>query len=158
MTALADVKATASGQSAVQERPADLPATGDGTQTAPSKFVATGWANWGTVLRIAVTAQSPDANCGDPSGNRCVVIIVEGDSSDDILELEAYRSSTQENLYVAAVMPVSGEGDMQETIVGKDGVADITPIYKHIDGSVARLKVDEEDKICLLYTSPSPRD
>ena len=149
-SALADVKATAAGQSLVQERPADLPATGDGTQAAPAKFVATEWANWGTVLRIAVTAQSPDPNCD--GGNRCVVVIVEGDSSDDVLQLKAYRSSAQENLYVAAVMPVSGEGNMEETVVGKDSAgAENPPIYKHTDGSVARLKVDEEDKIKIEF-------
>ena len=147
-TALADVKTTAANQTKVQERPSDLPATGDGTQTAPAKFVKTEWANWGTVLRIEVTAQSPDANCD--GGNRCVVVKVEGDSSDDILQLKAYRSSTQENLFVAAVMPVSGEGNMVETVVGKNSTgAENPPIYKH---------TEQPNTPCLLYTSPSPRD
>ncbi len=149
-SALADVKATAANQTLVLERPADLPATGDGTQTTPDKFVGTEWANWGTVLRIAVTSQSPDANCD--GGNRCVVVVVEGDSSDDILQLRAYRSSVQENLYVAAVMPVSGEAGMVETVVGKNSTGvENPPIYKHTDGSVARLKVDEEDKIKIEF-------
>ena len=145
-TALADVKTTAAGQTKVQERPSDLPATGTQEQSNTVKFVSTEWANWGTVLRIEVTAQSPDANCD--GGNRCVVVKVEGDSSDDILQLKAYRSSTQENRFVAAFMPVSGENDMVETVVGKDSTgAENPPIYKHTDGTVARLKVDEEDKI-----------
>ena len=150
MTALADVKTTADGQTLVQERPADLPLTGSATQNTPFKFVETEWANWGAVLRIGVTAESPDPNCD--GGNRCVVVVVEGDSSDDILQLKAYRSSAQENLFVAAVMPVSGEGNMVETVVGKNSTgAENPPIYKHTDGSVARLKVDEEDKIKIEF-------
>ena len=62
MTALGNTKTSISVD--VPERPADLPnATG-----APMNFVETDWANWGTVLRIQVTAQSPDAHCG--SGQR----------------------------------------------------------------------------------------
>ena len=58
MTALGNTKESVSAD--VPERPADLPnKTG-----APMNFVETDWANWGTVLRIEVTAQSPDANCG----------------------------------------------------------------------------------------------
>ena len=59
MTALGNTKESVSAD--VPERPADLPnATG-----APLNFVETDWASWGTVLRIQVTAQSPDANCGE---------------------------------------------------------------------------------------------
>ena len=152
MSALADVKTTAANQTKVLERPADLPATGDGVQVGPFNFVETEWANWGTVLRVEVTAESPDPNCD--GGNRCVVVKVEGDSSDDILQLKAYRSSAQENRFVAAVMPVSGEGNMVETVVGKNSTgAENPPIYKHIDGTVARLKVDEEDKIKIEFNN-----
>ena len=152
MSALADVKTTAANQTKVLGRPADLPATGDGVQVGPFNFVETEWANWGTVLRVEVTAESPDPNCD--GGNRCVVVKVEGDSSDDILQLKAYRSSAQENRFVAAVMPVSGEGNMVETVVGKNSTgAENPPIYKHIDGTVARLKVDEEDKIKIEFNN-----
>ena len=145
--ALADVKTTAAGQTAVPERPDDLPAT---TGAADVNFVETSWANWGTVLRIEATSVSPDPNCGN--GNQCVIIIVEADGSDDILKLEAYRSNYQENLFITAVMPVSGEGDMVETIVGSDNADEIAPLYKHpADGGVPRLKVDENDLITIDF-------
>ena len=95
-SALAGTKTTYSA--AVPERPADLPATqGD----APMNFVETEWGSWGTVLRIEVTAQSPDATCGN--GNQCVVVNVNSDSADDTLKVQAYRSNSQENKFVAAV-------------------------------------------------------
>ena len=135
-TALGNTKTSTNAD--VPERPADLPnATG-----APMNFVDTDWANWGTVLRIEVTAQSPDANCG--SGNECVVININSDSADDTLKLEAYRMDTpagaasNENKFVAAVELVELDG---EATPGDDAV------YKHTDGSVARLQVDEEDEI-----------
>ena len=115
---------------------------------APVNFVETDWANWGTVLRIEVTAQSPDANCG--SGNECVVISLNSDSADDTLKLEAYRMDTpagaasNENKFVAAVMLVELDGEA--TNVKDSGKNDI-PVYAHTDGSVPRLQVDEEDEI-----------
>ena len=143
MTALGNTKTSISAD--VPERPADLPnATG-----APKNFVETDWANWGTVLRIEVTAQSPDANCGS-SGNECVVININSDSADDTLKLEAYRMNTpagaasNENKFVAAVMLVELDGEA--TNVKDSGKNDI-PVYAHTDGSVARLQVDEEDEI-----------
>ena len=39
-----------------EERPGDLPASGG---SGPENFVETEWANWGTILRIEVTAESP---------------------------------------------------------------------------------------------------
>ena len=55
MSALSNTKTTEEF-AAVPERPAGLPAIyGD----APMNFVATEWGNWGTVLRIAVTSESP---------------------------------------------------------------------------------------------------
>ena len=86
MTALGNTKESVS--TAVPERPADLPNKGG----APLNFVETDWANWGTVLRIEVTSQSPDATCG--SGNECVVINLNSDSADDTLQLKAYRKDT----------------------------------------------------------------
>ena len=130
----------------VPERPASLPnATG-----APLNFVETDWANWGTVLRIEVTAQSPDANCGSGSGNECVVISLNSDSAGDTLKVEAYRMDTpagaasNENKFVAAVMLV--ELDAEATDIKDAGDIEVA-VYKHGDGSVPRLQVDEEDEI-----------
>ena len=142
MTALGNTKESISA--AVPERPADLPnATG-----TPLNFVETDWANWGTVLRIQVTAQSPDANCG--SGNECVIISVNSDSADDTLKLQAFRMDTpagaasNENKFVAAVMLVELDGEATDE---KDSAKNDIPVYAHGDGSVARLQVDEEDEI-----------
>ena len=128
----------------VPERPADLPnKTG-----APLNFVETDWASWGTVLRIQVTAQSPDLNCG--SGNECVIISLNSDSAGDTLQLEAYRMDTpegaasNENKFVAAVMLVELDGDATDK---KTSSGDDIPVYAHTDGTVARLQVDEEDEI-----------
>ena len=128
----------------VPERPADLPnKTG-----APLNFVETDWASWGTVLRIQVTAQSPDANCG--SGNECVVISLNSDSAGDTLKVQAYRMDTpagaasNENKFVAAVMLVELDGDATDI---KTSTKDDIPVYAHGDGTVARLQVDEEDEI-----------
>ena len=142
MTALGNTKESVS--TAVPERPADLPNKGG----APLNFVETDWANWGTVLRIEVTAQSPDATCG--GGNECVIINLNSDSADDTLQLKAYRMDTpagatsNENKFVAAVMLVELDGDA--TDIKTSANVDI-PVYKHGDGSVARLQVDEEDEI-----------
>ena len=141
MTALGNSKMSYGG---ISERPDDLPAT-DG---APKNFVETDWANWGTVLRIEVTSQSPDANCGN--GNQCVVVSVNSDSADDTLKLEAYRMDTpagaasNENKFVAAVMLVELDGEATDV---KDAAKNDIPVYAHTDGSVARLQVDEEDEI-----------
>ena len=141
-TALGNTKESVNAD--VPERPADLPnATG-----APLNFVETDWANWGAVLRIEVTSQSPDATCG--SGNECVVINLNSDSADDTLQLKAYRKDTpvggasNENKFVAAVMLVELDGDA--TDIKTSANVDI-PVYKHGDGTVARLQVDEEDEI-----------
>ena len=153
-TALAGTKVSVSA--AVPERPGDLPNTYymDGKvkveASGPMNFVETEWANWGTVLRIEVTSQSPaDARvCGN--GNQCVVISINSDSADDTLKLEAYRMDTpagatsNENKFVAAVMLV--EFDMERTDT-KDSAGNEMPVYAHPDGSMARLQVDEEDDI-----------
>ena len=142
MTALGNTKASISAH--VPERPADLP----NANGAPLNFVETDWANWGTVLRIEVTAQSPDANCG--SGNECVVISLNSDSADDTLKLQAYRMDTpagaasNENKFVAAVMLIELDGQATDI---KTSSGDDIPVYAHGDGSVARLQVDEEDEI-----------
>ena len=134
-TALAGTKTTKS--SAVPERPIDMPNTGAAYDvTGPVNFVETEWANWGTILRIEVTAESPAVGCGN--GNQCVVIEVNSDSADTSIKLQAYRSGSQENKFVAALMLVE---------LGENATDSDTPVYAHSDGSVARLKVDEEDEI-----------
>ena len=150
---------------AVHERPGDLPATSYyGVEAdSPKNFVETEWANWGTVLRIAVTSQSPDANCGkavaNQNNNQCVVVTVKSDSADDVLELAAYRSSTDENEFVATVLLVELEAHASNYDLDKDGDEILEGIYKHqrvrnvqkTDDEptlqVPRLQVDEEDEI-----------
>ena len=126
-----------------EERPGDLPVT---YGSAPMNFVQTEWANWGTVLRIAVTSESPSETCGN--GNQCVVIDINSDSADDSLKLRAYRSGGQENEYVAAVMLVEES---------KHATSSDAAVYMHGDALhdddpnayvlAPRLKVDEEDEI-----------
>ena len=142
MTALGNTKESVNAD--VPERPADLPnAIG-----APMNFVETDWASWGTVLRIQVTAQSPDAKCG--SGNECVILSLNSDSAGDTLKVQAYRMDTpagaasNENKFVAAVMLVELDGDATDI---KTSSNDDIPVYAHGDGSVPRLQVDEEDEI-----------
>ena len=130
-----------------EERPGDLPVK-DGS--APMNFVETEWANWGSVLRIAVTSESPDANCDN--GNQCVVVNINSDSADDSLKLKAYRSGDQENEYVAAVMLV----EESKYVTSSDD-----PVYMHGDALLdddpnpyvlaPRLKVDEEDEIVVEF-------
>ena len=98
------------------------------------------WANWGTILRIEVTAESPAVGCGN--GNQCVVIDVNSDSADTSIKLQAYRINSQENKFVAALMLV----ELSENATDSD-----TPAYAHSDGSVARLKVDEEDEVKIKF-------
>ena len=151
-SALADTKA---GMYGIPERPSDQPAT---EGSGPMNFVATDWASWDTVLRIAVTAESPNADCGmnvaNQNNNQCVYIDVESDSAGNKLRLEAYRSANQENLFIAAVKLV--EKDPTDDGDGKDG--DINaPVYKDAAGGVARLEADEEDEVIFrLVGSTAP--
>ena len=141
-SALADTK---EGKYGIAERPSDQPATeGD----APHRFVEADYASWGTVLRIAVTAESPHADCGKSqpgNNNQCVWIDVDSDSAGNKLRLEAYRSSAQENLFVAAIMLVeenpTDDGD------DKDGDRN-SPVHKDDDSAgVVQLETDEEDEV-----------
>ena len=134
-SALAGTKRTMAGQTAVTERPNDLPAT---MGSAPMNFVDTDWANWGTVLRIEITAESPDVNCGN--GNQCVILTVNSDSADDTLHLRAYRSASQEDKFVAAVELVEYDANSTDDD-SNNGV------YKHDGDGVPRLSVDEEDEV-----------
>ena len=155
------VVSAALDEAAPDESPYDLPAT---YGSSPKNFVETEWANWGTVLRIEVTAESPDATCGEPVGrnnNQCVELIVKSDSADDVIHLAAYRSNEQENRYVAAVMLVELEAHASNYDLDSGDDEDRTPIYRHqrvrnVVPSAAktnpalqvpRLQVDEEDEI-----------
>ena len=115
------------------ESPYSLPAS---YGSAPVNFVETEWANWGTILRIEVTAESPAVGCGN--GNQCVVIDVNSDSADTSIKLQAYRSGSQENKFVAALMLVELDSEATDSD---------SAVFAHSDDSVARLKVDEEDEI-----------
>ena len=143
MSALSNTKTTKS--SAVPERPAGLPAIYGG---APMNFVDTDWANWGTVLRIEVTSQSPDANCGN--GNQCVIVSVNSDSAGDTLKLQAYRMDTpagaasNENKFVAAVMLVELDGEATER---QRLLVTIFLCTSTRTAAFLRLQVDEEDEI-----------
>ena len=134
-TALADRKTTL--RATVPEAPTDLPATAG---TAVTNFISTGNARWGSVLRIAVLSQSPDAACGN--GNQCVFIDLEGDDSDDKLKLMAYRTASRDNQFVASVMPVQ---DSAAATPGDGGV------YKHTDGGVPQIHVEEEDSLRIKF-------
>ena len=135
LSAAAKAKVSAALTSeAPAESPYSLPAS---YGSAPVNFVETEWANWGTIVRIEVTAESPSATCGN--GNQCVVIDVNSDSADTSIKLQAFRTGTQENKFVAALMLVElSENATSSTDAG---------VYAASDGSVARLKVDEEDEI-----------
>ena len=151
-SALADTK---TGMYGIPERPSDQPAT---EGSAPDNFVEADWANWGTVLRVAVTSQSPNADCGvavaNQNNNQCVYIDVESDSAGNELRLAAYRSATQENLFIAAVMVV--EKDPTDDGDDKDGDRN-NPVYKDASGGVVRLEADEEDEISFrLVGSTAP--
>ena len=134
-TALADRKTTL--RATVPEAPTDLPATAG---TAVTNFISTGNARWGSVLRIAVLAQSPDAQCGN--GNQCVFVDLEGDDSDDKLKLMAYRTASRDNQFIASVMPVQ---DSAAATPGDGGV------YKHTDGGVPQIHVEEEDSLRIKF-------
>ena len=153
-SALADRKTTLSGYAlTVPEAPGDIPAR---TGSSPFNFVETAAARWGSVLRIEVLAQSPDSNCGN--GNQCVVIELEGVDSDHKLKLMAYRQNAMDNKFIAAVMPwehdiVGANHANNPTSVdpGATGAPPVPTVYKHVDNSVARIHVDEEDTLRIKF-------
>jgi len=146
-SALADTKM---GMYGIAERPSDQPAT---EGSAPMNFVEADWANWGTVVRVEVTAESPDDDCGN--GNQCVYIDVESDSAGNELRLAAYRSANQENRFVTAVMLV--EDNPTDDGDGADGDRN-DPVYMDDEGrGVVRLEADEEDEVTFrLVGSTAP--
>lgn len=153
-SALADRKTTLPSYAlTVPESPGDIPAR---TGSSPFNFVETAAARWGSVLRIEVLAQSPDSNCGN--GNQCVVIELEGVDSDHKLKLEAYRQNAMDNKFIAAVMPwehdiVGANHANNPTSVdpGATGAPPVPTVYKHVDNSVARIHVDEEDTLRIKF-------
>ncbi len=136
-TALGDTRTDRFG------RPDDLPATDEPSegQTAPELFVETEHASWGTVLRIEVTAEQIDPGC---DGGNCVVVNLEASDSDDTLNLQAYRLEHTPNKFAAAVLLVS-ENPTEGT----------SAVYKHSDGGIARLDVDEEDTLTIEFGGQS---
>ena len=100
-------------------------------------FVETEWANWNTILRIEVTSESPESDCG--TGLDCVRLYVAADGSEDEQELVAMRTGAPGYKFVAAVKLVETEAAGGETIevIGADGTARLVQI----------LQVGEEDEV-----------
>ena len=103
----------------------------------PYGFVETEWANWNTILRIEVTSESPESDCG--TGLDCVRLYVAADGSEDEQELVAMRTGAPGYKFVAAVKLVETEAAGGETIevIGADGTARLVQI----------LQVGEEDEV-----------
>ena len=103
----------------------------------PYGFVETEWAKWNTILRIEVTSESPESDCG--AGLDCVRLHVEADGSEDEQELVAMRTGAQGHKYVAAVKLVASEAAGGETTegIGEDGKARFVQV----------LQVDEDDEV-----------
>ena len=80
----------------------------------PGNFVETEWANWGTILRIVLRSESPDADCG--TGLNCVHIRLESDHFGAVQELKAMRSGASGIRYVTAVKLVESEVNVGETV------------------------------------------
>ena len=89
----------------------------------PDNFVETDWANWGTILRIEVTSESPESDCG--TGLDCIRLYVAADGSEDEQELVAMRTGAPGYKFVAAVKLVETEAAGGETleVIGADGTA-----------------------------------
>ena len=137
------------GEEAPMESPYDLPAT---QGSAPDNFVEADWASWDTIVRVQVTAESPDNSCGN--GNQCVFIDVESDSAGNELRLKAYRSASQDNLFITAVKIV--EKDPTDDGDNKPGDRN-DPVDMDGAGGVVRLEADEEDEISFrLVGSTAP--
>ena len=103
----------------------------------PDNFVDTEWANWGTILRIEVTSESPESDCG--TGLDCVRLYVAADGSEDEQELVAMRAGAPGFKFVAAVKLVETEAAGGDTIevIDADGIV----------RQVQVLQVDEDDEV-----------
>ena len=103
----------------------------------PHGFVETEWANWNSILRIEVTSESPESDCG--TGLDCVRLYVEADGSEDEQELVAIRTGAPGFKFVAAVKLVETEAAGGGTIevIGADGIV----------RQVQVLQVDEDDEV-----------
>ena len=89
----------------------------------PYNFVETDWANWGTILRIEVTSESTESDCG--TGLDCIRLYVAAYGSEDEQELVAMRTGAPGYKFVAAVKLVETEAAGGETleVIGADGTA-----------------------------------
>ena len=89
----------------------------------PHGFVETEWANWNTILRIEVTSESPESDCG--TGLDCIRLHVAADGSEDEQELVAMRTGAPGYKFVAAVKLAETEAAGGETleVIGADGTA-----------------------------------
>ena len=107
----------------------------------PNEFVETEWANWETILRIVVTSESPDPDCG--TRQDCVMLALLAHDSGDEQDITAVRSGAQGIRYVAAVKLVESEAGSGETIgiIGADGLS----------RSVELLQVGDEDEVSIAF-------
>lgn len=107
----------------------------------PEKYVETVYANWNTILRIEVTSELPDSDCG--TGNDCVFLSVESGNAGAEQDLAAMRSATQGDLFVTAIKLVETEAADGETvtITGADGTEQRIDI----------LEVDAEDNARIKF-------
>ena len=114
---------------------------GHALDDSPVGFVETEWANWGTILRIVLRAETPDPNCG--TGLDCVFIRLVSHKAEDEQELKARRSGEEGHRYLAAVKLVDSEAENGETveIIGADGIS----------RSVELLQVSDEDEVSIKF-------
>ena len=110
---------------------------------SPEKYVEAVSANWNTILRIEVTREFPDPNCG--SGNDCVILSVESDNTNSEQELVAMRSATQGELFVTAVKLVESEaaGGETATITGGDGTERSIDLIEVAEEDIVRISFDQ---------------
>ena len=107
----------------------------------PDNFVETDWANWGTILRIEVTSESPDPDCG--TGLDCVSIRLESDEAGNEQVLKAMRSGEQGIEYLAPVMLVESEADIGETVAVTGANGQVRHVHL--------LAVNEEDEVEIVF-------
>lgn len=107
----------------------------------PTTFVRVHWGNWGAVMRLIFTAESPDVDCG--TGLDCITISLESDEAEDTKVVKARRFGETGQRYVAAVKLVDNQassGDAVE-ITGADGEV----------RSVHLLSVEDVDEVRIEY-------
>ena len=107
----------------------------------PYGFVETEWANWNTILRIEVTSESPESDCG--TGLDCVSIRLESDEAGNEQVLKAMRSGEQGTEYLAPVMLVESEADIGETVAVTGANGQVRHVHL--------LAVNEEDEVEIVF-------